>query len=115
MDDKLALRISQAGMRFIAQMTIYNSGDFERLRQYIEESYHPDVLVQESLEDRLAIFREQYATIGKVRIKQVVGSGKHHVIVVLGTEREDGYLINEMQVEEDYPHRIIVFGDVDEE
>ncbi|MEO8377921.1 MAG: hypothetical protein ABI579_09650 [Candidatus Sumerlaeota bacterium] len=114
MDDKLALRVSQAGMRFIAQMTIYNSGDFERLRKYIEESYHPDMLAQESVEDRIAIFREQYDRIGKVRIKQVVGGGKHHVIVVLGTEREEGYLVNEMQVEEDYPHRIIVFGDVEE-
>ena len=115
MDDKLALRVSQAGMRFIAQMTIYNSGDFERLRQYIAESYHPDLLAQESVEDRLAIFREQYDTIGKVRVKQVVGSGKHHVIVVLGTENEEGYLLNEMQVEEDYPHLITVFGDVEEE
>jgi hypothetical protein len=114
MDDKLALRISQAGMRFIAQMTIYNSGDFERLRQYIEESYHPDMLAQESVEDRLAIFREQYDTIGKVRVRQVVATGKHQVVVVLETEREEGFLVNEMQVEEDYPHRITVFGDVDE-
>ncbi len=100
-------------MRFIAQMTIYNSGDFERLRQYIEESYHPDLLAQESVEDRVAIFREQAETIGKVRITQVVATGKHHVIVVMETEREEGYLVNEMKVEEDYPHRITVFGDVD--
>ena len=114
MDDKLALRISQAGMRLIAQMTIYNSGDFERLRQYIEESYHPDILADETVEQRLAIFREQYETIGKVRIKQVIGSGKHHVIVLLETENEEGYLLNELKVEEDYPHQIIVFGDVEE-
>jgi hypothetical protein len=114
MDDKLALRISQAGMRLIAQMTIYNGGDFERLGRYIEESYHPDVLAQESIEDRLAIFREQYDTIGKVRIKQVIGSGKHHVIVLLETELEEGYLLNELKVEEDYPHRITLFDDVEE-
>ena len=113
MDDKLALRISQAGMRFIAQMTIYNSGDFDRLRQYIEESYHPDLLAQESVEDRLAIFHEQHATIGKVRVTQVVATGKHHVVVVMEAEREEGYLVNEMAVEDDYPHRIVAFGDVE--
>ena len=101
-------------MRLIAQMTIYNSGDFERLRTYILESYHPDALTNESVEERLAVFREQYETIGKVRIRQVIGSGKHHVIVMLETEREEGYLLNELKVAEDYPHRIALFGDVDE-
>ena len=71
--------------------------------------------LQESVEERLAIFREQYETIGKVRIRQVIGTGKHHVIVLLETEREEGYLLNELEVEEDYPHRITVFGDVEEE
>jgi hypothetical protein len=109
MDDKLALRISQAGMRFIAQMTIYNSGDFERLRQFISESYHPDLLASMSVEERVAEFRSWYQTLGKVRVKQVIGTGKHHVIVLVETQTGDGYFLNELKVEEDYPHRVIAF------
>ncbi|MEP7294126.1 MAG: hypothetical protein ABI835_20225 [Chloroflexota bacterium] len=106
MDDKLALRISQAGMRLIAQMTIYNSGDFERLQTYLVENYHPDLLAVEALDERIDDFRYQYETLGRVRVRQVIGTGKHHVMVLLEAERSDDYFLNELKVEEDYPHRI---------
>jgi hypothetical protein len=109
MDDKLALRISQAGMRFIAQMTIYNSGNFERLRRFIAESYHPDLLKEEPVDTRLDEFRASYDAIGKVRVRQVIGTGKHQVIVLLEAEQADDYFLGELKVEEDYPHRIIEF------
>src|SRR5450432_2431594 len=107
MDDKFALRISQAGMRFIAQMTIYNSGKFDRLRTFLVESYHPDLLAQESVEDRLGAFRAQYDSLGRIRVRQVIGTGEHHVIVLLEAERLEGYWLVDLTVEEDYPHRII--------
>ena len=109
MDDKLALRISQAGMRFIAQMTIYNGGDFERLRVYIAENYHPELLAQRSVDERVAELREQYDWLGKVRVQQVIATGKNQVIVLLATQKVEGYFLNEMQVEEDYPHRVVEY------
>jgi hypothetical protein len=106
MDDVMALRISQAGMRFIAQMTIYNSGDFERLRTFIAESYHPDLLLLESADERLAAFRDQRTRIGKLRVQQVIGTAKHHVVVMLESQKLDDYFLNDLTVEEDYPHLI---------
>lgn len=106
MDDVTALRISQAGMRFIAQMTIYNSGDFERLHTFISESYHPDLLLRESVEQRVAAFREQRERLGRVRVQQVIGTAKHHVIVLLESQHLDDYFLNDVTVEEDYPHLI---------
>jgi hypothetical protein len=106
MDDVTALRISQAGMRFIAQMTIYNSGDFERLRTYIAESYHPDLLLRESIDERLAAFREQRERVGKLRVQQVIGTAKHHVLVMLESQHLEDYFLTDLTVEEDYPHRI---------
>ena len=100
-------------MRLIAQMTIYNSGDFERLRQFIEESYHPDLLAQELCRRSAGDLSRTVRHNWESACQQVVATGKHHVVVVMETEREEGYLVNEMEVEEDYPHRIIVFGDVD--
>jgi hypothetical protein len=110
MDDKLALRLSQAGMRFIAQMTIYNSGAFDRLRTFIAESYHPDLLAQQPDEEWLALLRALYETLGKVRVRQVIGMGKHHVIVLLETQHGEGYFLSEIKVEEDYPHRITAYS-----
>ncbi len=97
-------------MRFIAQMTIYNSADFDRLHQFISESYHPDLLVSASVDERVTEFRRWYQSFGKIRVKQVVGTGKHHVIVLVETQAGDGYFLNELKVEEDYPHRVIAFG-----
>lgn len=106
MDDKIALRISQAGMRFIAQMTIYNSGAFDRLLTFIDESYHPDLLAQESAQERLRHFQAQYTEWGKLRVRQVIGTGKHHVVVLLDAQNSDEYLVGELHVEGDYPHRV---------
>ena len=110
MDDKIALRISQAGMRFIAQMTIYNSGDVERLSRFISESYHPDALANEPLDERLDDFGYQYETLGKVRVRQVIGTGKHHVLILLEAEKSENFFLNELKVEEDYPHHITEFN-----
>ena len=105
-DDKLTLRASQAGMRFIAQMTIYNSGDFEPLRTYVAESYHPQLLVEHSAEEWLGEFREWQQDAGKVKVQQVVGASKHQVVVLLASERADDFWLCDLTVEEDYPHRI---------
>lgn len=106
-NDKLALRKSQAGMRFIAQMTIYNSEDEERLRRFISESYHEDALMQANVQQRLANERAMLEQIGKVRVKQVAAANEYQVIVILEAQKTPGaYYYMEMQVEEDYPHRI---------
>ncbi len=109
MDDKLALRISQAGMRFIAQMTIYNSGDFERLRQFVDESYHCDLLVAQPAEARIEEFRQRYAALGKLRVQQVIGTGKHHVVVLLRAQNDDEFYLNQLKVDEEYPHLIVEY------
>ena len=107
MDNRATLAGSQAGMRFIAQMTIYNSGDFERMRSFIVESYSPDLVEPDSVDERLEDFRAQRAAVGKLRVRQVVGTGKYHVIVLLEAEQGEDFILSELKVEEDYPHRIV--------
>jgi hypothetical protein len=107
--DKVALRASQAGMRFIAQTHIYNQADVDRLRTFIEDSYHDDQLAQQSAEARLTAFRQMYADVGRVRVKQVMAAHEHHVIVIVETEKSDAMLYTEVKVEDDYPHKITYF------
>lgn len=97
-------------MRLIAQMTIYNSGNLERMSQFIVESYDTGALETEPLHERLDDFSYQYETLGKVRVRQVIGTGKHHVLVLLEAEKAEGYFLNELKVEEDYPHHITEFN-----
>lgn len=108
--DKLALRKSQAGMRFIAQMHIYNGGDFGRLDMFIRDSYHDDMLEAQSAVERNQILMAMHEKIGRVKVKQVVGTHEHQAIIVIEAEKTDKFYYVEMKVEEDYPHKITYFS-----
>jgi hypothetical protein len=108
--DKLALRKSQAGMRFIAQMHIYNSGDFGRLDTFIRESYHADMLDYQSVIERNTILMGVYEKIGRMKVKQVVGTHEHQAIIIMEAEKNDNFYYVEIKVEEDYPHKITYFS-----
>lgn len=107
--DKLALRKSQAGMRFIAQMHIYNSRNWERLGQFIAESYHEEMLTAQAPDERLSIFQAVADEIGRLKVKQVVGTSDHQAIVVMEAERTEHYYYVNIAVEDDYPHKITLF------
>lgn len=107
--DQLALQQSQAGMRFIAQTTLYNRANFARLKQYIADSYHADQLEQQSVADRLANMQAMYDDIGRVRVKQLLAVNENHVILALSAEKTDNLFYTEVKVEDDYPHKITLY------
>jgi hypothetical protein len=112
MNDRTALQQSQAGMRFIAQMTIYNSGDFRRLRTFIRESYHENALEAESRAARLARLRQMHAALGRVRIRQLLATDAHHVVVLLEAEKADGLFMHDLAVDPEHPHKITAYSTV---
>jgi hypothetical protein len=107
--DKLALQKSQAGMRFIAQTTIYNRQDLARLRQFIAESYSEVLLAEQDMDARLMALQAWYAQEGRVRVKQVLAANEHHVIVALETEKSANLYYLELKCEDDYPHKVTLF------
>jgi hypothetical protein len=105
-DDKDILARSHAGIRLIALATLYNKGDFTRVRAYLKENFAPEALEQSPVALRLAEMREQYRETGKVRVQQVLTYDKHHVVVLLATQNS-GMILEDLRVEEPYPHRIV--------
>ncbi|MDL1901605.1 hypothetical protein FBR02_12630 [Anaerolineae bacterium CFX9] len=106
--DQAALGRSHAGLRLIAQLRIFNQADFARLRQFISEGYHADVLAEQRVSERLATLRLMRAEQGRLRVHQAVAVDPHHVVVIAQTERGAFHLLD-LMVEEDYPHRITAF------
>ncbi len=106
MDDKTALKTSSAGMRLIAQTTLFNQGDFPRLKQYVSDNYHPAALEEISVSTWVAEMKAVYRLHGKLRVKQVLATDKHKVIAVMESEG-GGHFMVEMTVEEEYPHKIL--------
>lgn len=105
-DDQRALSGSQAGMRFIALMKLYNDGHLPRLQQFIQDSFAASLLTEQDAAAHTAEWAARRAAIGRHKVKQVLAAGKHQVAVVVSAEHSEAYYYVEIQVEEDYPHRI---------
>lgn len=101
---------SVAGMRLIALMTLYNGGEFGRLRAYVADNFHADVLADEPPGVWLAMFRLWRKTQGRLRVQQALATDKHHVAVLVRAERDERLFLADMQVEDDYPHRVRFFA-----
>jgi hypothetical protein len=105
LNDKDVLARSHAGIRLIAIATLFNRGDFDRLSTYMTEHFNSVALQVESVDSRLEDLRGQFAAAGKVRVLQVIAYDPHHVVVML--EGQTGQLmLEDLQVEEEYPHKI---------
>lgn len=107
--DKRALTTSQAGMRLIAMMKIYNDGNLPRLRAYIADNYEAATLLEIDADERTRAWGETYAALGRQKVKQVLAAGKHQVAIVLTAEHSPDYYYAEIEVGEEYPHRIVRF------
>lgn len=98
---------SNAGMRLIAQTTLFNKGDFDRLCTYISDNYAEIALEAASVKARLAEFKALYRMAGKMRIDRVVAIDKHTALVILESERGGFYML-QMVVSGDYPHKVLL-------
>lgn len=100
---------NHAGIRLIAQLTLFNRGDFERLRTYLQDNYADEALSMISAKARLAELKAIYRVNGKMRIEQVVAAGEYEVIVALEAERGEAIYLAQMLVHEEYPHKVMFF------
>lgn len=109
MDDKTALKLSNAGMRLIAQTTILNSGDSRRLRDFIANNYTPKALEDLAVDERVESYQTAFTQTGKLRIFQVLATDKHRVVVIMEAQADDAMYYTEIAVEEDFPHKITAY------
>ncbi|MDZ4766686.1 MAG: hypothetical protein SGI73_19275 [Chloroflexota bacterium] len=109
-NETAALTHSNAGMRLIAQTKLYNDGDFARFAQFIADNYTQVPLAEETAEHRAGAWGIVRDQIGRLRIRQVLGIDKLHVIALMDAEKlPDTLFLNEVLVEEAYPHKIAVY------
>jgi len=113
MQDKTALITNPAGMRLIAQMTLYNAGKWDRLRQFIAESYAAPLLEAHPAESRLDVWRGRWSQIGRLRVAQVLALDKYHVVVLMESEQGSAFQAHDLTVEEDHPHKITAYHQYD--
>jgi hypothetical protein len=109
-DAKQHLITSHAGIRLIAQLTIFNKGDFDRLKAYLQDNYAEEAFSDIGVKTRMAELKAIYRMNGKMRVEQVVAAGEYEVIVALVAERGEAVYLTQMAVQEDYPHKVTFFS-----
>lgn len=91
-------------MRLIAQQTLLNGGDAERLRLFISDSYAASALEAQPAESWL----NELQAAGRLRVFQVLAADKHRAVVLMQAQRDEALYMVELAVEEDYPHKITI-------
>src|SRR3990172_7320686 len=109
-DYRQMLSRSQAGLRFIALMTIFNHNDDERLRQFIADNYIAAALEERDSAARAQDFAGIFAQTRKLRVQQVMGVSEYQAIIILQAQADLGFYLHTVLVEQEYPHKIISYA-----
>jgi len=97
---------SKAGRRFIAQMTLYNAGDFERLRQFMHSGYDDIVLMSNPVDRRLLDLKAARKLHGRLKVAAVESAEEYALQLVMASEKGTARLRLKLIVGENYPHQI---------
>lgn len=108
--DKMTLMQTAAGRRYIAFLTILNSGRQDRLRTFITDNYTEKALAKQGVDDLFAQYTAYMDAVGKLKVHQVVAADDHYIVVLVKAQKDDKLYINEYKVEEDYPHRVLKYN-----
>ena len=101
---------SNAGMRLIAQCGLLKRGDEGRLGEFLRAGYTEAALQESPATERLATLRADHDRYGPLKPRQVLALEKHHALVLMQAQHDEAYLLCEIRVEEDYPHRITAYS-----
>lgn len=101
---------SNAGMRLIAQCGLLKRGDEARLIEFLRSGYTEAALRESPATERLAALQADQARHGPLKPTQVLALEKHHALVLMQARDSETYLLCEVKVEEDYPHRITEYS-----
>jgi hypothetical protein len=100
------LKVTPAGRRYMGFLAIFNTGDAERIREYISEYYSDEALGDNTVEEMLAWHLHLYEQTGGLKIHNVYLSEEHYVIIVVMDRLNEGMHMDKMKVSEDFPHKI---------
>jgi hypothetical protein len=99
--------VKPAGRRFMGLIVALNTGNREKLREFIRESHSAKEGCSE--EEIVAWYETIYRETGGIRVHHVYSSHDHFLVVVVRGQNNDLLYMDKIRVEEDNPHRIIEF------
>jgi hypothetical protein len=107
--NRKALTSTKAGRRLMGLMVVFNSGDLERLRAFIEQNTGAEALEQHSPEEWAQQLGHIYDATGGMRVQQVIAADEYKVVVLMQAHTNDALYMAQMAVSDEYPYKIAEF------
>jgi hypothetical protein len=108
-ENSATLKLTPAGRRYMGFLAIFNSGDMDRLRAFIVDSFTEQALQGATLDAVIAWHQQLYNATDGMRIHKVFLSEEHFVIVITEARRNGKLYMDKMKVSPDFPHKVIEF------
>ncbi len=107
-DDEIISKLQQSpsGKRVLAYFEAFNSGDAKRMRAYFLENLSETSLKQRSVEERLAVFQQLKADLGRVEIRRMEKKAIDNVILY-GQSQKGEWLQYDFKFEPGPPHKLL--------
>ncbi|MCY3832572.1 MAG: hypothetical protein OXG85_06115 [Chloroflexi bacterium] len=103
---KQKIGASKAGRRFIAQMRLYNEGDFWKLRGYLRAGYYDLALLESPVERRLLDLKATRRLHGRLKVDHVEVTDDYGIQLLMSGEKNGSRLRLKMNVNGSYPHQV---------
>lgn len=107
--DRSTIKMTPAGRRYVGFLAIFNNGNSDRLKAYIQDNFAPESLAQVSVDALMEQFARIYRETGGMVVQEVTPDGDHKITLHLKAREHDSYYHDEMTVSEDFPHKILTY------
>ena len=107
--NSLTLRVSPAGRMFMRFLVALNSGDPNRIAQFIEKNYAATVLREYNLDDLVTYYMDVYEQTGGLDIHKVYYSQEYVVMVITISRKTGEHYLDKLKVDDLPPFAMLEF------
>ena len=97
--------LTRAGRSYLRFLTVYNTNDPVKIREFIAHHFAPELLKETSVKKLVAWCRETFKTTGQMQIHKVYFSEEYYIIVIVVASDGNLYL-DKMKIMDEPPHKI---------
>ena len=97
--------LTRAGRSYLRFLTVYNTNDRAKLREFISHNFAPELLKVTSVKKMVAWCQDTFKITGKMRIHKVYFSEEYYVIVIV-VASDDSLYLEKMKIMDEPPHKI---------
>ncbi|MFW5690912.1 MAG: hypothetical protein ACOCXZ_00310 [Chloroflexota bacterium] len=102
-------RMSRAGRRYMAFLATFNSGDVNKMKEFVETIFDPFSFTDEFVDEFVTWYRKVYARSGGIRIHRTFLTQDNYIIVIV--QSADGRMyLDKMAITDDDPYLITEYN-----